>query len=72
MTYEEWKKNFVYTDWKTADIKIPSDIMNISGITPDYADAIERVYEKMKKEYIVNFQNVTVENWGAKDRKSVV
>ena len=66
MTYEEWKKNFVYTDWKTADIKIPSDIMNISGMTPDYADAIERVYEKMKKEYIVNFQNVTVENWGAK------
>lgn len=65
-TYEEWKKNFVYTDWKTADIKIPSDIMNISGMTPDYADAIERVYEKMKKEYIVNFQNVTVENWGAK------
>ena len=49
MTYEEWKKNFVYTDWKTADIKIPSDIMNISGMTPDYADAIERVYEKMKR-----------------------
>lgn len=65
MTFNEWKKTFVYNGYKTVDIKIPSDIMNISGMTPDYADAIERVYEKMKKEYTVNFQKVTVEDWGA-------